>query len=92
MVRFSAPSISLMSGLDFMRARSCGGGSGTKSTWPEMSAAERVAADLMGVNTTSSMLPVGLSHQFGFFLSVTFTSGCQPTMMKGPVPLALREA
>ncbi len=92
MVRFSAPSISLRLLSPFMRARSCGGGSTTKSTWPEISAAVRVAADLMGVNTTSSMLPRGLSHQSAFFFSVTFTSGCQLASLNGPVPLALREA
>ena len=75
-----------------MRSMSCTGGSCTRSTWPEISAAERVAADLMGVNTTSSMLPLGLSHQLGFFLSVSLVSGCQDTSTKGPVPLALREA
>ena len=57
-----------------------------------MSAAERVAADLIGVKTISSMLPLGLSHQLGFFLSVVLVSGCQPTSVNGPVPLALREA
>jgi hypothetical protein len=86
------PSMTWMLGSRLMRSRSCTGGSTTMSTWPESSAAERVAAALMGVNTMSSMLPLGLSHQAAFFFSVVLVSGCQASRMKGPVPLALREA
>ena len=45
----------------------------------------------MGVNTTSSMLPLGLSHQFGF-LQRGLVVGLPATRAEGPVPLALREA
>ena len=92
MVRFSGPSMTLMLASRLMRSRSCTGGSTTMSTWPEMSAAERVAAALMGVKTMLSTLPRGLSHQSAFFFSVVRVSGCQASRMKGPVPLALRAA
>jgi hypothetical protein len=92
MVRFSVPSMIFRSPLARRRSRSCSGGSLMKSSWPESSAAVRAAADLIGVNTTSSTLPPGLSHHASFFVSVAFASGCHETSLYGPVPLALREA
>ncbi|MNV65418.1 hypothetical protein D3C71_1581100 [compost metagenome] len=90
MVRFSRPSRIFRSGLARRRFRSCGVGSSTMSTSPESSAAMRVAADLIGVYVIAVTLPGILPHQLGFFLSTIFTSGCQDSRMKGPVPMALR--
>ena len=46
-----------------------------QSISPESRAATRVAAFGIGVNTTSSTLPVGLSHQFGLRFQTVFTPG-----------------
>ena len=62
------------------------------STWPEISAATRVASLPMTENSTSSTLCSGLSHQFGFFTSTVFTSASRLLSMNGPVPIALRVA
>ena len=62
----------------FRRSTSWNGGSSTRSTSPELSAASRVASERMLVKVTSSRLPERLSvqpHQASWRLSVTRTSG-----------------
>ena len=73
-----------------MRSRSCTGGSTTMSTWPDSSAAERVAAALMGVNTMLSTLPRGLSHQSAFFFSVVIVGAQSMSRLTG-VPVYIAE-
>ncbi len=78
------------------RATSCVGGSSTKSTSPERSAARRVALDLIGSSTTSvrlpSFMPALWPHQSLWATSTVFTSGWRSLTMNAPVPLALRAA
>src|SRR5580658_10693811 len=92
MVRTSGPARTCVVGLALTRAWSLSGTGSIQSISPESSAATRVAALGIGVNTTSSTFPVGLSHQFGFFFQTVFTPGSWLTRMKGPVPLACSPA
>ncbi len=72
---------------------SCTGGSRTKSSSPERSAALRVAPLATGRYSTVSRLPSNMPslvpHQSGLRLCVVFTPGSRETRMKGPVPLEL---
>ncbi|MNJ81740.1 hypothetical protein D3C77_807010 [compost metagenome] len=55
---------------------------------PDSSAATRVGADAMGVNSMRSRLWRGLSHQSLFTTSTVRVSGRYDSTLKGPVPLA----
>ena len=94
--RSSPPSWTLSAGAARSLATSCVGGSSTKSTSPESSAASRVAFDLMGRSTTSvtlpSFMPALWPHQSLCATSTVRTSGWRSFTMKAPVPLALRAA
>ncbi len=92
MIRVSVPSAILIFAFWRSRGTSCVGGSSTRSTSPDSSAAARVASDLIGVYTISVTLPSGLSHQSGFAISTVFTSGSRDFSMNWPVPLVLRAA
>ncbi len=94
--RSSPPSITFTAGSARSLATSWVGGSSTKSTSPESSAARRVAFDLMGSSTTSvtlpSFMPALWPHQSWCETSTVFTSVWRSFTMKAPVPLALRAA
>ena len=59
---------------------------------PDSSAATRVAALEMTLNSERSRLCSGLSHQPGFFSSTDLRSASRDTSLNGPVPMALRRA
>src|SRR5688572_18461426 len=90
MVRSSGPVSTSVDGLLLMRSTSCTGTGSIMSISPDSSAATRVASDLIVVKMTSVRLCSGLPHQFGLGLKTVFTPGSWLTMVKGPVPLALR--
>lgn len=87
-VRTSGPARTCDRGLALTRSWSLSGTGSVQSISPESSAATRVAELGIGVNTTSSTFPIGLSHQFGFFFQTVFTPDSWLTKMKGPVPFA----
>ena len=59
-----------------------------KSTSPEISAAMRVASELMGVNSIRSRLWRGVSHQSGLRTRTVRLSAVRLSRRNGPVPLA----
>ena len=58
------------------------------STSPDSSAATRVGAEAITLNSTRSAFPSGLSHHSGFFSITVLRSGSRETSENGPVPIA----
>ena len=95
MVRTSGPSATRMFGAARRRFMSCNGGSSTKSTSPDSSAATRVASEEIGRNTSSVTLAWVLSgsrqpYQPSLRRITVRTSCSRETRRNGPVPLAAR--
>ena len=59
-----------------------------KLTSPEISAAIRVASELIGMNSMRSRLCRGLSHQPGLATRTVRLSAARLSTVNGPVPLA----
>lgn len=92
MVRNSGPVTARVSGLVFTRSMSCTGTGSMTSTWPDSSAATRVASLPMGVKTTSATLPSIAPQYCALRVNTVRTPGWRSRSRNGPVPLARNDA
>ncbi len=94
MVLSSGPVSTFVSGFASIRGMSCSGTGSIMSTWPDSSAATRVASAPIGVKTTLVMLNSRSSqfHQSSLALKVVRTPCSWLSTLNGPVPFALRDA